>query len=279
MGSWEWNVKTSQAVWSEELFRIFHLPPQKYGPSYEDFLQYVHLDDRESLKQSIAEILASGKPFSADYRIILGDDSQHYVHVGAEIILDKCGEPALMRGTTQDVTARVLADKKLRECNERFAAVFENAAIGIAVADAQGRLLATNPSFQEMLGYPAEELFDKTFPEITHPDDLPKNLELFQEMMRGKSKGFQLEKRYLRKNGEYFLARVTVSSIKDTKEQPLYSIAVVEDITLHKQAQENLLESEKNLRYLASQLLTAQERESQRISRDLHDDLGQSCWS
>jgi len=276
VGSWEWNVKTNQAIWSDELFRIFHLPPQEYGLSYEGLLQYVHPDDRESLEQGVTKALASGKPFAADCRIILDDGSQLYIHLYAEIILDESGEPELMRGTAQDITARVLAEQKLRESNERFAAVFENAAIGIAVADAQGRILATNPSFQEMLGYHTNELLAKTFPEITHPEDLAQNLELFQEMMTGKREGFQLEKRYLRKNGEYFWARVTVSSIKDTKGQPLYSIAMVEDITLRKQAQEKMEESERNLRYLTAQLLTAQERERQRISRDLHDDLGQS---
>ncbi|MHB8068421.1 MAG: ABC transporter substrate binding protein [Desulfobaccales bacterium] len=276
VGNWEWNVKTNQAVWSEELFRIFHLPPQEYGLSYEEFMQYGHPDDRESLKKRIAEVQASGKPFDTDYRIILGDGSQRHVHIHAEIILDESGEPALMRGTAQDITERVLAEQKLRESNERFAAVFENAAIGIGVADAQGRIITANLRFQEMLGYHAGELLAKTFPEITHPEDLPKNLELFQEMMTGKSEGYQLEKRFLRKNGEYFWARVNVSSIKETKEQPAYSIAVVRDITLHKQTQEKLEESARNLRYLAAQLLTAQERERQRISRDLHDDLGQS---
>ncbi len=274
VGSWEWNLRSNRAIWSEELFRIFNLPTHEYGLNFDDLLQYVHPNDRESLKHGLAEARGSGKPFSMDYRIILGDGSPRYIHASAEIITDEAGEPALMRGTAQDVTARVLAEQKLQESNERFAAVFENAAIGICVADAGGRLLAANPSFQEMLGYSAAEMLAKTFPDITHPEDLPKNLELFQEMMTGKRKGFQLEKRYLRKTGELFWGRVIVSLIKDAKGQPLYCIAAVEDIDQCKKVQEKLQESERNLRYLASQLLTAQERERRRISSELHDELG-----
>jgi PAS domain S-box-containing protein len=233
-------------------------------------------EDLEQAKGRFIQGIKTGGAYGREYRLRKKDGGIAWIQAMGQIFYDAEGKLDYISGVFFDITERVLAEQKLRESNERFAAVFENAAIGISVTDAQGRIIAANPRFQEMLGYHAGELPAKTFPEITHPEDLPKNLELFQEMMTGKSEGYLLEKRYLRKNGEYFWAQVTVSSIKETKGQPPYSIAVVEDITPRKQTQEKLEESERNLRYLAAQLLTAQERERQRISRDLHDDLGQS---
>lgn len=233
-------------------------------------------EDLEPAKGRFIKGIKTGGAYEREYRIWKKDGEIAWIQAMGQIFYDAEGKLDYISGVFFDITERVLAEQKLRESNERFATVFENAAIGIIVADAQGRIIAANPKFQEMLGYPARELLAKTFPEITHPEDLPKNLELFQEMMTGKRDGFLLEKRYLRKNGEYFWAQVNVSSIKETKEQLPYSIAVVRDITLRRQTQEKLEESARNLRYLAAQLLTAQERERQRISRDLHDDLGQS---
>jgi PAS domain S-box-containing protein len=251
------------------------------GQTYQEmkgtgWTKVLHPDDLQRAHAVWSKSVSTRMPYEIEYRMRRHDGLYRVFLARGVPILNDDGSVLEWMCTCMDITERVLAQQKLRESNERFAAVFENAAIGISVADAQGRIIATNPCFQEMLGYHAPELLAKTFPEITHPEDLSRNLELFQEIMMGKSERFQLEKRYLRKNGEYFWARVTVSSIKEAKGQPPYSIAVVEDIALRKQTQEQLEESERNLRYLAAQLLTAQERERQRISRDLHDDLGQS---
>ena len=278
LGHWEWNIETNESIWSEEIYRILDVPPQSKGPTYEEFLSHVHPEDREFLQRSVAEAF-QGRPYSIDIRLLRSNGSVRVTHVEGKVILDESGRPLRMFGTCQDITARVEAEEQLRQSNERFRAIYEAAAIGISVADARGRILAANPALRRMLGYSAEELFAKSFIELTHPEDLPKNLKLFQELMAGKRDGFQLEKRYRRKNGDYFWGRVTTSTVKDTRGRPVYSIAMVEDITQARQGQQKLQESERNLRYLATQLLTAQERERQRIALDLHDDLGQSLMA
>jgi PAS domain S-box-containing protein len=179
-------------------------------------------------------------------------------------------------GFSMDITERKQAEAALKESEERFRTIFEDAAIGICLADLEGRIITGNLALQRMMGCPADELIGKTFMEITHPDDLERNLEFFHDLLAGRLEQYQLEKRYRRPDGQYFWARVTVSSVKGAGNVPLYNIAMIEDITQRKQAQENLRESEQNLRYLASQLMTAQERERERISRELHDELGQA---
>ncbi len=275
VGSWEWDVKTNQAVWSEELFRILHLPPQDYGLSYEEFMQYVHPDDRESLKRSLGEGLTSGNPLESDYRIILGDGSQRYVHVDAEIILSESGEPALVRGTLQNITERVMAEQKLRESEERFRAIFEQAAVGVAQIDTStGRFIRVNQKYGDIVGLEPEELMATTFMAITHQDDLQADLDNMQRLREGVIRQFSLEKRYIRRDGSLVWVNLTVSPLWETGQPPNYHIAVVEDITERRQAENTLRESEKKLRLLADQLLTAQEDERKRISSELHDELG-----
>jgi PAS domain S-box-containing protein len=175
-----------------------------------------------------------------------------------------------------DITERKQGEEALRESEERFRTIFEDAAIGICLADLEGRIITCNPALQRMMGCATDALIGKTFMEITHPDDLERNLELFRDLVARRLEQYQLEKRYRRSDGQYFWARVTVSSIKGAGSAPRYNIAMIEDITQRKQMQDKLRESEQNLRYLASQLLTAQERERERIARELHDELGQS---
>jgi PAS domain S-box-containing protein len=179
-------------------------------------------------------------------------------------------------GFSMDITERKQAEAALKESEERFRTIFEDAAIGIYLADLEGRIITSNLALQRMMGCAADELIEKTFMEITHPDDLERNLEFFHDLLAGRLEQYQLEKRYRRPDGQYFWARVTVSAVKGAGSAPLYNIAMIEDITQRKQAQENLRESEQNLRYLASQLMNAQERERERISRELHDELGQA---
>jgi PAS domain S-box-containing protein len=165
---------------------------------------------------------------------------------------------------------------RLRDSEARFRGIFEGAAMGIGLIDMEGRLLTSNKTFQEMIGYGEDELHGKHVDEFTHEDDLGESREFLQALKSGRLDHYQIEKRYRRKDGQYFWARLTVSPVKGTEGQPVYAIGMVEDITQAREAEKQLKESEQRLRHLASQLMTAQEDERRRISRELHDELGQS---
>lgn len=175
-----------------------------------------------------------------------------------------------------DITGRKQAVDRLRESEARFRAVFESAAIGIGLYDLNGCFMRANKVLQGMLGYGEEELKGKHFQELVHPDDLARNVELFQELVSGRRDHYQMEKRQRRKNGQYLWCRVTTSAVKDRAGQPLYVAGMAEDISLQKLADMRLKASEQKLRYLATQLMSAQEHERRRISLELHDELGQA---
>src|SRR5204863_2060449 len=137
-------------------------------------------------------------------------------------------------GVARDITKVKRAEEPLRASEARFRGTFENAAVGIAHTDAAGRFLRVNEKFCAIVGYPREELLQRTFQDITYPDDLAASIEPFTALMRGESPGFGLEKRYLRKDGSLVWVELFVSLQRDAAGRPAYAIAMLQDISERK---------------------------------------------
>lgn len=114
LGNWEWDIKTNELFWSDEVYRIFGLQPQEFKTTYEDFLNYVHVDDREFVKQAVNNTLSTKNKYNIDHRIILPDGRIRFVNEQADLIFNEDGEIILMAGTIQDITDRVIAELKLK---------------------------------------------------------------------------------------------------------------------------------------------------------------------
>jgi PAS domain S-box-containing protein len=163
----------------------------------------------------------------------------------------------------------------LRESEARFRTVFECATIGIALLDMEGRLLETNPAFQSMLGYSRDELQNMVFCLFAHPEDAAPCMSQFQEVAAKKRESYQMEKRYLRKDGETVWCYLTVSRLRSPVGESQFAIAMVEDLTQRKQAEERIKNYQEQLRSLASELSLLEERERRSLATDLHDHIGQ----
>jgi PAS domain S-box-containing protein len=133
---------------------------------------------------------------------------------------------------------------ELAAAEERWRSVFENSAIGVALTDLNGRFLAANPVYEKMLGFTEEELQKLSFSDITHEEDLEPNRRLTEDLMLGKVRHFQMEKQYRRKNGSLMWVRNSVSVVPGTERVPRFLMALSEDITERKQAEEKLRRSE-----------------------------------
>jgi len=145
----------------------------------------------------------------------------------------------------QEIRERQQAEAELLKERARFRAMFDGAAIGIALVDEAGRPSTTNRALQKMLGYSAEELGNMTFSDCTHPADVEADRRLYQELMAGKRDVYQLEKRYIRKDGRQIWGYLTVSLICSQDglfdaENQNFAIGMVEDIQERKQAEAEL---------------------------------------
>jgi PAS domain S-box-containing protein len=139
-----------------------------------------------------------------------------------------------------DVTERKRAEEALRESEERFRGTFENAAVGIAHVHASGRFLRVNEKFGAIVGYPREELLQRTYQEITHPDDLAASVDATAALFRGESPNFGLEKRFVHKDGSPVWVQLFVSLQRDAAGPPAYDIGIIYDITERKRLEEAL---------------------------------------
>ena len=147
-------------------------------------------------------------------------------------------------------TERRRAEEALRESEERWRAVFDNSAAGIALANPSGRFLAGNLAYQKMLGYSEKELRELSFLDITHEDYRDANSELTTELLEGKRQYFEMEKRYRRKDGNLIWVRVHVSLVSGKQITPRFLLTIVDNITELKRAEEGLRDAQMTLAHV-----------------------------
>ena len=174
---------------------------------------------------------------------------------------------------------RKQAEEAVRASENRWRTMFDNAAIGIALVNAMGQPVHSNPALQRMLGYTAEELRRMSFAEFTHPDDAAKDWALAREVFEGQRDHYQIEKRFIRKDGRVLWGHLTASAIRDGNGGRQFGVGMLEDITERKQAEEQLRATSAQLRALMASLRSAREQEGIRIAREIHDELGSALTS
>jgi PAS domain S-box-containing protein len=177
----------------------------------------------------------------------LADGTRLWFRASSSPIYDEEGRIVAGVLLLHEITEQKQAEEELREREERFRATFEQAAVGIAHTALDGRWLMVNQKLCDFLGYTREELLEKTFEEITHPDDLEPNLEYRRQLLAGEIGSFSMEKRYVRKDGSIVWGNLTASLGREPSGEPGYVIHVIEDITDRKRTEEELQESSRRI--------------------------------
>jgi diguanylate cyclase (GGDEF)-like protein/PAS domain S-box-containing protein len=135
----------------------------------------------------------------------------------------------------RDIKARRQAEAALYESNARFAGAFTHASIGMALVATDGRWLQVNRALCDLVGYSEQELLASTFQQLTHPDDLDTDLAYVQQMLRGEISAYQMEKRYLHKDGHILWVLLNVSLVRDLAGVPQYFVSQLQDGTQRRQ--------------------------------------------
>ena len=229
-----------------------------FGPVVNSpWIEFWEGNDREAARTAVEAAAAGGTGRFTGYFATRITKQPKWWDVVVNPIRGPQGKPELLVAVSRDITGHRQNEKALREAHlqvarneERWRSVFENSVIGVALTDLDGRFQAANHAYQKMLGYSEKELQQLTFLDVTHEDYGDSSKTLVSELIEGKRQQFQIEKRYLRKDGTVIWGSTNVSLVPGTETMPKFIMGLAEDITKRKEAEEALRTSEQQNRTL-----------------------------
>ncbi|MBF0291237.1 MAG: EAL domain-containing protein, partial [Nitrospinae bacterium] len=235
IGSWDWNIVTSELSWSDEIYRIFGLKPQEFGATYEAFLSYIHPDDSELVTKAVDTAIKEKIPYSIEHRLVRPDGSIRIVHERGETSYGPDGTPVRMVGTVQDITERKQTEDQLTLASQ----VFENALEGVIITDTTGMVQFANPAVLTITGYTPEEVIGQN-PRIFRSDRHPR--EFYEKMWKSIATegGWQGIIWNRRKDGEAFPEWLSITAVKDYTGKAMRYVSVFYDMSLIKQSEDTL---------------------------------------
>lgn len=244
---WDWHIDTDEILWAGRSHLLMGYKKDRDLPnsSLEFFDTILHPDDRDLVKSSFANHFKTKDPFNLEVRIKAGTGEYNWYQVRAEAQWGADGQAIRVSGSITNITKQKEMQMALRDSEEKFRIAYENSPMGFALVGLDGSFLDVNPTLCEMLGYTKDELLKTDFQRLTHPDDLGKGLDFINSINSGKPISFQIEKRYLHKDGHVIWAILKTGVIYSDDGEAEYLISQILDITARKEALENERQSHK----------------------------------
>ena len=241
LGSWQLDGMTGKVLWSDELWRIFGLTPQEFGPSLEEFLAMVHPDDRHLIRSAEEKSRDAAAAFAYDYRIFHSDGSLRFLRGHGKVVRDSDGRVVRIGGADQDITELKQAEEKQRESGEWLRVILTASRDGIVIED-NGTVVYSNDSYAQMFGYDSsEELAGLDIYQMVPPDECERLRKYGEARLRGDLAPAVYECTGLRKDGSAIKLEASVST--STVAGKTYISTAVRDIAERKQAEAALQEA------------------------------------
>ena len=224
-------------TWSDELYRIHGLRPESTERTYAQHLEHVHPDDRQRVVRAVEIALEEGRDWNLDHRILRPDGEVRMIHARGEVEFDGEGQAVVVHGTCQDVTEQRSVEDALRNAEQLFRRAFDDAPIGMALIDLEGRWLRLNRSIAQMFGRTESEMRAATLESFNHPDDVELDRPLIRELLAGRRRSYALEKRFVHADGRVLHVLAHVSLMHGDGERPLYFLVQLVDLSERRRAE------------------------------------------
>ena len=260
LGSFEWNVKTNQLTWSDELYRIYGYAPQEIEMSIETFFGHLHPDDLSFARAQIHQACLNGSAFSMEERILRRDGSIHTLDSRGRVICDDSGQPARIIGACIDITERKRFESELQASQRFVRSIAEASPLSIFVFDLPQRKIIYNKSrILQELGYDPSEKDSMEWEQLTalmYPDDLanfPDHVAEWESLADGEVLNSEFRLKDAHGAWHWFASRDTPFSRND-EGRVIQIIGTAQEITESKRSEAALRESEERYRLLVELL-------------------------
>src|SRR5258707_6657603 len=246
-GSWACNMATGEMRHSsEEHSRLYGFDPESGMPSFEEFVQRMHPEDRPRVAEIAERANCTGQEFEAHFRVVLPDGTTKYVHGTGHPVFNASGDPVEYVGILMDVTERRLAEQATR----LLAAVVESSHDAIVSKDLDGTISSWNKGAERLFGYAAEEAVGQNITLIIPPDRRDEERAIVERLTRAERVDhFETVRR--RKDGSLLDVALTISPMKDAAGRIVGASKLARDITERKRAEEALRQAQADLAYMS----------------------------
>lgn len=254
-GLWDWNLLTGETYLSPRWKQMLGFEDDELqGTDQEAFMSRLHPDDWPRVKAARKAHFEKKAPYQVELRLRTKNGAYRWFLTRGEADWNEKGQAVRMTGTISDISDRKQAEQALQESEQRFRAVFEQAAVGVAEMETTtGRFLNVNQRICDINQRTREQMMQMTFKDVTCAEDLPQSLARMEDLKSGKIHSYNLEKRNILPDGSMKWVNLTVSPMWLPGEEPLRHVAVVEDITERKRVEQALQESEQRFRAVFEQ--------------------------
>ncbi|MEO8456463.1 MAG: PAS domain S-box protein [Chloroflexota bacterium] len=234
MGTWEWDLRENEVVWSDTLERIHGLEPGEFDRTPASFFGFVHPEDHDEVEKTITAAMTSGY-HEMEYRVLLRDGTTRWLSTRGVLMRDDEGKPARMIGVCMDVTDRKLTEHAVLRAEEQYRAIFENAAFGVFQTTPGGRFLNANQALARILGFASPEEMREAVEDIGEQVHVnPERRAEFARLLLENQEVNGFESQARRKDGRIIWISLTGKARRNPDGSAASFEGMVEDITERK---------------------------------------------
>ncbi len=258
IGTWDWDIRTSELYWCDQISVLMACPAGKQNGTYEDFLSNIHPDDRQCLIKAMNACVEESTRYDIEHRVIWPDGAVRWLHQHGGVIRDTDGSPLKMLGVVQDVTSKKLEEMELVEIDTRLRTIIEAAPDAVVLMNSEGILTGWNGQAEKIFGWTREETIGYMLHDMIIPPQYRnahiQGLKHFLVSGEGPALNKRIEIAGLHRDGHQFAIELAISPVKQKDKYEF--CAFIHDITARKETQSLLLSAKEAAERSSAELIS-----------------------
>lgn len=266
MGTWEWDIKTNELIWSPEVSRLFGFDRVPNRLTYKKFLRMVHPEDRDKVEEGVNQCIEEQKEYNVDHRIRFPDGSVRWMREKGNVLRDKNNLAVKMLGVVMDITS----EKKALLEKARLATIVDNSTDAIVLYTPRGIIIHWNTGAGIIYGYTENEIEGKSVSLLVPEQKKDELNEILREIQEGKSIRY-LETIRKKKNGKEIHIAMTVSPIRNDEGKVTAISTIERDITNRKEMEAKLRQHQQELEKRVKQRTAELVRSRDKLQKEVEE--------